>query len=174
MHAPSHTNISRIILYNHKKFSEWKQVHVGIVPSKTNKLDWNDTTKLSQHPYILCHFADYALCLLVVFIGRLRKAVGWVVLSVQCMLMCMLMCIESKLYVGVAATCYWTWQMWSVMYAESVEWMSIAVSVWYVGVWVMLWTFVTAECGTYGLFCMEKAVEWAAMSALLVCTYAFI
>ena len=28
-------------------------------PSKT-KLDGNDTTTLLRHPYILCHFANYA------------------------------------------------------------------------------------------------------------------
>ena len=35
---------------------------------------------LSHHPYTLCHFANYALCLLFVHIGGLWKAVGWVVL----------------------------------------------------------------------------------------------
>ena len=29
-------------------------------PSKPTKLDGNDTTILSHHPYILCHFANYA------------------------------------------------------------------------------------------------------------------
>ena len=58
-------------------------------PSKTNQTNGNDTTILSHHPYILCHFASYALCLLVVCIGGLWKAVGWVVLGVDCMLICM-------------------------------------------------------------------------------------
>ena len=53
------------------------------------KLDGNDTTTLSHHPYILCHFVNYALCLLVVCMGGLWKPVGWVVLGEQCMLMCM-------------------------------------------------------------------------------------
>ena len=43
-----------------KQFSE--QVHVGMNTQKPTKLDENDT----QHPYILCHFANYALCLLFV------------------------------------------------------------------------------------------------------------
>ena len=44
----------------------------------------NETTIVSQHPYIFCH---YALCLLVVC-NRKVEAVGWVVLGVECMLMC--------------------------------------------------------------------------------------
>ena len=39
------------------------------------KLDGNDATILSHHPHILCHFANYALCLLFVCIGGLWKAV---------------------------------------------------------------------------------------------------
>ena len=45
----------------------------------------NDTTTLSHHPYILCHFATthkYGLCLLVVCREGLWKAVGWVVVGV--------------------------------------------------------------------------------------------
>ena len=40
-------------------------------PQKPTKLDETDTTIL--HPYILCHFAKYALCLFV-RIGGLWKA----------------------------------------------------------------------------------------------------
>ena len=29
---------------------------------KPAKEDGNDTTTLSHHPYILCHFANYGLC----------------------------------------------------------------------------------------------------------------
>ena len=39
----------------HKRFSEWKKVHVAMEPSKTTKLHGNDTTTLSHHSYILCH-----------------------------------------------------------------------------------------------------------------------
>ena len=39
---------------------------------KPTKLDGNDTTAISHHPYILYHFANYALCLLVVCIGACR------------------------------------------------------------------------------------------------------
>ena len=38
-----------------------KTVHVGMEPSKTNQTNGNDTTILSHHPYILCHFGSYAL-----------------------------------------------------------------------------------------------------------------
>ena len=30
-------------------------------PSKTSQTRWNDTTTHLHHPYILCHFANYAL-----------------------------------------------------------------------------------------------------------------
>ena len=52
----------------------------GLNPHKPTKLDGNDTTILSHHPYILCHFVNYALCLLFVCIGGLWKALGWVML----------------------------------------------------------------------------------------------
>ena len=48
--------------------------------NQSNYVDWNDTTLLLHHPYILCHFAKYALCLSFVYIGGLWKAVRWVVL----------------------------------------------------------------------------------------------
>ena len=37
---------------------------------KQTKLDGNDITILSYHPYILCYFTNYALCLLFVCICR--------------------------------------------------------------------------------------------------------
>ena len=37
-----------------KKFSEQKQ------PQKPTKLDWDDTTILLLHPYVLCHFVNCA------------------------------------------------------------------------------------------------------------------
>ena len=42
------------------------------------KQDRNDTTTLSQYPFILCHFAKYALCLLCA--EENCKSTGWVVL----------------------------------------------------------------------------------------------
>ena len=39
----------------------------GTFPQNPTKLDGSDTTILSHHPYILCHFANYALCLLLVY-----------------------------------------------------------------------------------------------------------
>ena len=47
-----------------KKFSEQKQVHLGMDLSEPAKQDGNDNTILLYHPYRLCHFANYALCLL--------------------------------------------------------------------------------------------------------------
>ena len=44
-----------------KTFSELK-VHIGMEHQEPTKLDGNDTTTISHHPYILCHFANYALC----------------------------------------------------------------------------------------------------------------
>jgi len=41
---------------SHYKFSEGKQVHVGMEASKTNQTNGNDTTTLSHHPYILQAF----------------------------------------------------------------------------------------------------------------------
>jgi len=45
------------------------------------------------------------------------------------------------------------------LYAEAVECMSSAESVWHVGVSVTLSTFVAVEHGTHGLICMRKAME---------------
>ena len=51
-------------------------------PQKPAKQDRNDTTTHLHHPYILYHFANYAVCLLVVCISGLWKAVGMVLLGV--------------------------------------------------------------------------------------------
>ena len=53
---------------SHKKFSEGKQVHVEMEASKPTKLDGNDTTTLSHHPYILCHFATGCTNMICVFL----------------------------------------------------------------------------------------------------------
>ena len=37
-----------------------KQAHVVMDPSQPAKQDGNNIIALSQHPYILCHFANYA------------------------------------------------------------------------------------------------------------------
>ena len=78
----------RCVLYSepmvesHKTFSEWKQVHVGMEPYKTTtKLDGNDTTTLSHHPYILCHFAAAYTNMLCVFVSCVQ---GFVEGSVVC------------------------------------------------------------------------------------------
>ena len=52
-------------------------------PQNQTKLDANDTTILSHHLYILCHFGNYALCLLALRIRGLWKAAWWVVLIVH-------------------------------------------------------------------------------------------
>ena len=51
-------------------------------PQKPAKQDENDTTTHSHHPYILCHFDNCVLCLLVGCIGELWKAVGKELLGV--------------------------------------------------------------------------------------------
>ena len=43
-----------------KGFSEWKQAHVGIEPSKTNQTRWKWHHNTFIPSYILCHFAKYA------------------------------------------------------------------------------------------------------------------
>ena len=91
------------VLKSQKSFLNENKRMQGWNPQKPTKLDRNDTTTISHHPYILCHFANYALCLLVVCIGGLWKAVGWVVLGVECMLMCM----GSELCCGwLQCSCY--------------------------------------------------------------------
>ena len=56
-----------------KKFLDKKYKRIqGWNPQKPTKLDGTDPTIFS--PYILCHFAKYALCLFV-WIGGLWKAV---------------------------------------------------------------------------------------------------
>ena len=42
---PADTAYKSLILVT-KKFSEWKQAHIGMEPSKTNQTKWNDTTTL--------------------------------------------------------------------------------------------------------------------------------
>ena len=75
------------------------------------------------------------LWLLVVCIGGLWKAVEWVVVGVQCILMCM----EHELSCEwLQLNCYWACQIQSVLYAEAIEFMSSAKFVWSTGAWVML------------------------------------
>ena len=65
-----------------KSFPNENKRMLGWNPQKPANHDGNNTTTHSHHPYILCHFANYVLCLLVVCIGGLWKAVGRVVLGV--------------------------------------------------------------------------------------------
>ena len=58
------------------------------------------------------------------------------------------MCME-KSFGWLQLNCYWAWQMWFVLYANTVECMSSAEFVLHVEVWVMLWTSVAVEHGTY-------------------------
>ena len=59
----------------------------GWKPQKPTKLDGNDTTTLSHHPYI-CHFAATYTNMLCVCQLRAEKGCGrqW---GVQCILVCM-------------------------------------------------------------------------------------
>ena len=75
-----------------------KQAHVGMEHSKTSQ-----TRSEQYHNTFIpsLHLANYALCLLVVWIRGLWKAVGRVVLGVYCVLMCM----ESVLCCGWLQCC---------------------------------------------------------------------
>ena len=131
-------------MYTYKltiKFSEWKQAQVGMEPStKTTTLDGNDTTTLSHHPYVLCHFSitcTNMLCVFVVCRG-LWKAVWWVVVGVWCMLMCM---GSGLCCVWVQCSCHSEHGRYglSCLYANTVECMSLygmysMYSIWSVGV----------------------------------------
>ena len=76
--TPTHTgkHTYTYTLVSHKKVFSTKTsaCRDGTLKIPT-KLDGNDATILSHHPHILCHFANYALCLLFVCIGGLWKAV---------------------------------------------------------------------------------------------------
>ena len=86
-----HKLVNTII--DRKVFPNEKKAHVGMEPSKSSKQDGNDTT--THYPYSLYHFANYALCLLVVCIAGLWKTVG-----LELGYCCMLMCVESVYVVG--------------------------------------------------------------------------
>ena len=43
-----------------KSFPIENKHHVGMEPSKPAKQDGSDTTTHLHHPYIFCHFANYA------------------------------------------------------------------------------------------------------------------
>ena len=77
------------MIKSQKSFPNENKCMYGWNPQKPAKQDGNDTTTHSHHPYILYHFANYGLCLLVMCIGGLWEAVGRVLLVVECMLMCM-------------------------------------------------------------------------------------
>ena len=78
--------------------NENKCMHTGMEPSKTNQTRWEWHHNNFLH---LVPFCQLAICF-VVSIGGLWKAVGWVVLGVECMLMCM----ESELCCGwLQCTC---------------------------------------------------------------------
>ena len=54
-------------------------MHVGMETSKTNQTTvyGNDTTTLSHHPYILCHFAaTYTICFVFVSFVQRRVVEG--------------------------------------------------------------------------------------------------
>ena len=84
---PSH--LSSLLLFlndiakkEKKQHKKSRKVHVGMEPQKPTKLDGNDTTTPSHHPYILCHLPPLTQVRFV-FVCRegLWKAVGWVVVE---------------------------------------------------------------------------------------------
>ena len=98
-----HSNLYK----SQKKFSKWKQVHVGQKRSKPAKQDGNDTTTHSHHPYILCHFAN---CVFV-FVSCVHRRV--VEGSGKGIAVCRAhRCAWSVLCCGwLHCSCYWAWQV---------------------------------------------------------------
>ena len=97
----------------------------GILKNHATKQYENDTTIFSHHLYILCHSANYALCLK--FVCK-WKAVEWVVLGVYSAC-----CAQRASYVvsgyNFIANEHGRY-VWSVLYAEAMECTSNALSVW--------------------------------------------
>ena len=69
------SSLDDCIYQSQKKFSEGKQVHVGMDPKKPTELDGNDTTTLSHHLYILCLFAAAYTNMLCVFVSCVQRVV---------------------------------------------------------------------------------------------------
>ena len=61
--------VKRSFLRENKCMQRWK-------PQKTTKLDGNDTTTLSHHPYILCHFTTICTNMLCVCCVQKRVVEG--------------------------------------------------------------------------------------------------
>ena len=117
-------------------------------------------TAHATHSYILCHFANNALCLLVVRIAGLWKAVGRVLLGVQCMFMC----VESVYVVG---RCILSMAGRVCLVCRNCEHARSAGSVWYVGSFksYVVKNFIAAECSRIWLWIvfMWKTVEWTVL-----------
>ena len=156
-----------------KKFCGRKQADVGMKPSKTNQTWWewhHNTFTPSLH---LVPFCQLYLVFVVCVHMRVMEGVGWVVLHGLIELHGHVVHVDVHREVWwLQLNCYWAWQMWIILYPEAVQCMSSAESIWHVGVSGMLWTFV-AEHRTCRLSYIQKAGEWAVLSALLVCSYAF-
>ena len=158
-------NIGTCWIYtSHNVTKNFSQAH-GTLKNQPNKIGIHHNTftpSLQLMPF-------FQLCLEFVSCVHRRIAEGSGVDSAECVVH-----VNSELCCGwVQSNCYWAWQICSVSNAEGVGCMTIAESVWYVGMWDKLWTFIVAEHGRYGCH-VQKAVEWAVLSALLVCSYAII
>ena len=118
-----------------KKFSEWKQVHVGMEPPKTSQTRWewhHNTFTPSLHLVPFCQ-----VCLaFVVCTGGLWKAVEWVVL--------------------VCSACWCAWRVCCIVGGCN------------------LFATEYGRHARHGLSYMQKGVEWAVLSALLMCSNVFI
>ena len=60
-HCKAQKQVTKSFLNENKHMKGWN-------PQKPTKLDGNDTTTLSRHPYILCHFANLHNAIKFVFI----------------------------------------------------------------------------------------------------------
>ena len=108
-----------------KKFSEQKQAYVGMEPSKTNQTRWEwdyNTFTPSLH---LVPFYQPCLVFIICVNTRVVEGSGVDVVLHGC---------------AVHDYVHGEDKIWSVLYAEAVECMSSAWSVWHVGVSVMLST----------------------------------
>ena len=107
-----------LLLKSQKAF--WQnQAHGGMEPSKWTKLDGNGTVLYLHHPCILCHFDNYALCLVTCVYSRVVEGSGVSLVLHGCVVH---VDVHDEVICGwLQRNCYWAWQMCSVLYAEAIK-----------------------------------------------------
>ena len=117
------TYIATLAINQEPCLTSWKnlQAHVRMKSSKPTEQDRNDTTILLHHPYILWHFTNHAMCLLLECTGGA---------SVSYMESCRVSSAYSAVHVvhgeGVICECLqfhccWAWQIGLSCMLEDVE-----------------------------------------------------